>query len=114
VLPYERLEVYWLAEEFVAYVDYLMPRLRKKNRTDALQLDRAAGSIVNNICEGSADRPPKERIRFFSYSRRSVSECDTAFQRFHRNRTITDSERRITYSYADRLSAMLYNLIRGQ
>jgi four helix bundle protein len=114
VLPYERLEVYWLADEYVAFIDHILPRIRRKTPNDADQLDRAASSIPNNIAEGSADRSRADRIRFFTYSRRSSSECHNIILRAGRSRCVSEAEVRISHSYADRLSAMLYKLIRVQ
>jgi four helix bundle protein len=114
MLPYERLEVFWVAEEYVAFIDSLMPRVRLREPNDADQLDRASGSIPNNISEGCADRPRRERMRFFGYSRRSVSECHTIMRRLHRRGVITETELRISYFYCDRLSGMLYKLIQAQ
>jgi four helix bundle protein len=114
MLPHERLEVYWLAQEYVAFVDYLMPSFKRAPRNDVNQLDRAAGSIPYNIGEGCSDRTPKERIRFFCYARRSTSECHAIFTRLHRRGCVSDLHLRISYSYADRISAMLYNLIKVQ
>ena len=112
VLPYERLEVYWLAEEYVAFVDYLLARMKPSTDTD--QLKRAAGSIVFNIAEGAADRPRGDRIRIFSYARRSTSETNSILRRIARAGEASADEVRISYSYADRISAMLWNLIRAQ
>ena len=114
MLPYEKLEVYWRAQEYVAFVDYLMPSIKRAPRGDLSQLDSAAGSIPYNIGEGCSDRPPKERIRFFCYARRSTSECHAIFTRLHRRGCVSDLHLRISYSYADRISAMLYNLIKAQ
>jgi hypothetical protein len=33
MLPHERLEAYWLAEEYVAFIDDLLPRVRTGNGT---------------------------------------------------------------------------------
>lgn len=74
MLPHERLEAYWLAHEYVAFVDYLLPRIERRSRRDADQLDRSAGSIVFNFIEAAADLSPNDKARFFRYSRREVSE----------------------------------------
>ncbi len=114
MLPYEKLEVYWLADEYVAFIDYILPGIQRSAPSDGRQLDRCAGSIPYNITEGCADRPPKERARFFSYARRSTSEAHAIITRVRRRGCITEPQLRISYSYADRVSAMLYNLIQAQ
>ena len=51
MLPYERLDVYWLADEYVAFIDYLLPGIKGLAPNDANQLDRAAGPIPYNITD---------------------------------------------------------------
>jgi four helix bundle protein len=114
MLPYERLEVYWLAEEYVAFIDLVLRRLSRKHATDADQLRRAAGSITFNIAEGASDRPRGDRIRLLGYARRSVSETNSIMRRLARIEAVSPTDAGISYSYADRISAMLYNLIRSQ
>ena len=91
-----------------------MPKIRQVSPATATQTDRAAASLPNNIAEGSGDIPVKERIRFFSYARRSASECHVGVRRAGCAGGVTETEVRISYYYADRLSAMLYQLIQGQ
>jgi hypothetical protein len=55
MLPHERLEAYWLAEEYVAFIDYLLPRIKTGSRHDADQLDRSGGSLVLNFIEAASD-----------------------------------------------------------
>lgn len=114
MLPYERLAVYWLAEEYVAFLRGLIDRIRDGSEEDAEQLDQASGSLPNNISEGAAKRSRKDRIRFFGYGRSSASECHTVVRRHVKAGRLTEVEERISYSYADRISAMLYNLMRKQ
>jgi four helix bundle protein len=114
VLPYERLEVYWLAEEYAAFLKGLIAKIREVSDNEADQLERALGSMPNNISEGAAKLSRKERIRFFGYARSSASECHSVVRRHVKPTCLTEVEERISYSYADRISAMLYNLMRGQ
>ena len=112
MLPHERLEAYWLAEEYVAFIDNLLPRVRRVSRHDADQLDRSGGSLVFNLMEAAADKSPRDKSRFFRYSRREVSESYGVLWRQHRKKHISDPEMRIARYYADRLSAMLWGLIK--
>ena len=114
MLPYERLEVYWLAEEYVAFIDIVLQRLDRRFAVDADQLRRASGSIIYNIAEGAGDRSRADRVRLLTYARRSVSETHSVIRRLQRFGVVTADEVRISYSYADRISAMLWNLIRAQ
>jgi four helix bundle protein len=112
LLPYERLEVYWLAEEYVAFIDHVLRRLKRS--PDVNQLTRAAGSITFNIAEGASDRPRGDRIRMFTYARRSVGEANSIFKRLARTANVSEAEVRISYFYADRISGMLWKLIHAQ
>ena len=112
MLPHEKLEAYWLAEEYVAFIDHLMPRVRMASRSDADQLDRSGGSLVYNLIEGATDTSPGDKVRFFRYSRRELSESYGVLWRQHRKTCITDTEIRIAKYYAERLSGMLWGLIK--
>ena len=112
MLPHERLEAYWLAEEYVAFIDHLLPRIRQASRNDADQLDRAGGSLVFNLIEAAADTSPGDKARFFRYSRREVSESYGILWRQRRNKIITDSEMRAARYYTDHLSAMIWKLMK--
>ena len=112
MLPHERLDAYWLAEEYVAFLDRLLPRVRIESRHDADQLDRSGGSLVFNLIEAAANKSPGDKVRFFRYSRREISESYGVLWRHHRKTRITAAEMRIARYYADRLSAMLWGLIK--
>jgi four helix bundle protein len=112
MLPHERLEAYWLAEGYVAFIDHLLSRVKAVSRHDADQLDRSGGSLVFNLIEAAADKSPGDKVRFFRYSRREISESYGVLWRHHRRKRITHAEMRIARYYADRLSAMLWGLIK--
>ena len=112
MLPHERLESYWLAEEYVAFIDYLLPRIKRASRRDADQLDRSGGSLVFNLIEAAAEHSPGDKARFFRYCRREISESYGVCWRHHRRRRLSDAEIRTAKHYADRLSAMLWGLIK--
>ena len=87
MLPHERLEAYWLAEEYVAFIDHLLPRVQTVSRHDADQLDRSGGSLVFNLV-GSEEapfipwaglRPPLKlhvRISRMQLSLRRFAQCE--------------------------------------
>jgi len=112
MLPHEKLEAYWLAEEYVAFIDYLLPRIKKSSRNDADQVDRSGGSLVFNFIEAAAETSPGDKVRFFRYSRREISESYGILWRQNRKKCISDTELHIARSYADRLSAMIWGLIK--
>jgi four helix bundle protein len=112
MLPHERLEAFWFADEYVAFIDYLLPRIRTASQSDADQVDRCGGSILFNFIEASADKSPGDKARFFRYSRREVSESYGVLWRQHRKKCLGEAEIRIARYYADRLSGMIWGLIK--
>ena len=79
MLDHERLDVYQAAVQFLAVVHQVLGRLPRGNATIADQLHRAALSIPVNIGEGTGKRSPKDRARFYEYSRGSAMECGALF-----------------------------------
>ena len=112
MLPHEKLEAFWLAEEYVAFIDYMLPRIRLASKRDADQLDREGGSIILNLIEAAAELSPADKVRFFRYSRREVSESYGVFWRHHRKRRVSDADLRVAAYYTDRLSGMIWGLIK--
>ena len=111
MLPHERLDAFWLADEYVAFIDHLLPRIRAFSKADANQLDREAGSIILNLIEAAADTSPGDKVRYFRYSRREVNESFGVFWRHRRKQHITDAELAVARYYSDRLSGMIWGLI---
>jgi hypothetical protein len=112
MLPHEKLEAYWFADEYVAFIDYILPRIRAVSKPDADQLDRQGGSILYTLIEGSADLSPADKVRYFRYSRREVHESFGVFWRHWRKGTITDAELRIARYYTERLSVIIWGLMK--
>jgi four helix bundle protein len=112
MLPHEKLAAFWFAAEYVAFIDWLMPRIVAASKRDADQLDRNGGSILFNFIEAAAELSPGDKARFFRYARREVSESYGVFYRHHRKSNLTAAEHRIAKYYADRLSGMIWGLIK--
>lgn len=112
MLPHERLEIYWLTEEYVAFIQYMMPRIRARSRHDADQLDREAGSMLLNLIEGTAETSPPDKVRFLRYYRREVNESYGVFRKQHLSGAITHAELRIANYYADRLSGTAWRIMK--
>jgi four helix bundle protein len=112
MLPHERLEVFWLAQEYADFIEYLMPRIARASRNDADQLDREAGGILYNLVEAASEMSPGDKVRFLRYSRREVTESFGVLFRNHRRHVITDAEIRIAHYYTDRLSATLWRMVK--
>lgn len=113
MLPHEKLEVFWLAEEYVSFIDYMLRRIRKASKPDGDQLDREAGSMILNLIEAAADMSPPDKVRFFRYSRREVNESFGVFWRHHRKGRVTDAELRIARYYVERVSASIWGLMKS-
>jgi four helix bundle protein len=112
MLPHERLDVFWLADEYVAFIDYILPRIKSFSKADGNQLDREAGSLILNLIEAAAETSPGDKVRYFRYSRREVNESFGVFWRHHRKQHITDAELAVSRYYTDRLSGMIWGLMK--
>ena len=75
MLDHERLDVYQASIEFLALSHRVLGALPRGHATIADQLRRAALSVPVNIGEGTGKRTPKDRARFYAYSRGSAMEC---------------------------------------
>jgi len=72
---HHKLDVYAAALDFVVLVDPLLEDLPPGRGYLALQLRKAAASIVSNVAEGAGEFAPKEKRRFYRIARRSGTEC---------------------------------------
>jgi four helix bundle protein len=79
MLDHERLDVYQAAIQFLALAHRILAHLPRGHATIADQLQRAVLSIPVNIGEGTGKRSPKDRARFYEYSRGSAMECGALF-----------------------------------
>ena len=75
---HEKLDVYRISLEYVAYVYKLSARLKGNHRHARDQILRASQSIPLNIAEGNGRRGPADRRRFFDIARASALECAAA------------------------------------
>jgi four helix bundle protein len=72
---HERLDVYKLSLQYVAYAYQLSAHLHGKHRFAKEQLLRASQSIVLNIAEENGKSSSPDRRRFFEIARGSALEC---------------------------------------
>jgi len=76
---HEKLDVYQLELEFIAWVTPLIEEVRRKQaaRTAEVidQLDRASLSALLNTAEGNGKRQRQGRAKFFDDARGSATEC---------------------------------------
>ena len=108
--PHEKLEVYWIAQEFAAFCAHVRPRIQNFSPADAHDLDKSSGSIPNNICEAANESSPGDIARFFRYAKRENGEASGIFTR-QKGTGITEVEWRIARHYTDRIGAALTKLI---
>jgi len=75
---HEKLDVYRVSLEFVAWVYPVTHTLKGLNRHIRDQLTRSAISIPLNIAEGVGKRSPNDRKRFLEIARGSAMESAAA------------------------------------
>jgi four helix bundle protein len=75
MLDFERLDVYRLAIEFIAFAYKVVEGLPTGSADLADQLKRASTSIAFNISEGSGRICSNDRARFHGIARGSAMEC---------------------------------------
>ena len=89
---HEKLEVYKVSIEFVAWVAGLIAELKGDHRNARDQLIRSSQSIPLNIAEGNGKRSFADRRRYFEIARGSAVEsaatldvlvCTKAFEKAH-------------------------------
>jgi len=79
LFDHERLDVYRVAIEFVAWSGDLIDGPLDGCRLNAVsQLDRASTSVPLNIAEGNGKRTPRDRCRYLDTARGSAFECAAA------------------------------------
>ncbi len=74
IFDHEKLDVYQVSLDFVAYVVELVAELKGDHRNAKDQLLRSSQSIPLNIAEGNGKRSPAERRRFLEIARGSALE----------------------------------------
>jgi four helix bundle protein len=76
---HEKLDVYRLELEFLAWVTILLNEIRESGvpgrRGVVDQLDRASLSALLNTAEGNGKRQTKQRAKYFDDARGSATEC---------------------------------------
>jgi four helix bundle protein len=71
---HRQLQVYAKAIQAVALVARITMTIASLDRWLAVQIRRAAGSIVLNIAEGAGEFSREEKAKFYRYARRSALE----------------------------------------
>jgi four helix bundle protein len=93
VFHHEKLDVYRVAIEFVAWVGELLETPLAKCRLNAVdQLDRASTSIPLNVAEGNGKRTPKDRCRYLNTARGSALESAACLDVLVARKVLTSAE----------------------
>ena len=108
---HEKLDVYRLSIDYVAYSYAIATRLAGNNRHARDQWLRAAQSIPLNIAEGNGKHSLKDRSRFFDIARGSAFECAAIHDILSVCNAIVEDENRTGKSQLRRIVAMLTKLV---
>ena len=111
---HEKLEVYRIAIQFVAWSEILLEDCKGKAASAKKHLDEASSSIPNNIAEGNGKWSKKDRKKFLEVARGSALECAScldilvAKRRISTDRVIEGKEK--LRSIVNLLTKMIKNL----
>ena len=108
---HERLDVYRLAIDYVAFSYRIAKSLTGINRPARDQWLRAAQSIPLNIAEGNGKQSLKDKNRFFEIARGSALECASIHDVLRVFDAIDDETDRRGKSDLKRIVSMLTRLI---
>lgn len=90
MFDHERLDVYEVSLEFVAWVYERIDSLNGHCRHARDELIRASQSIPRNIAEGNGKRSRTDRSRFFQIARGSALECAAIIDELRIMKTFDD------------------------
>ena len=111
IFDHEKLDVYRLSIEYVAFSHAIASRLTGNNRHARDQWLRAAQSVPLNIAEGNGKHSLKDRSRFFDIARGSALECAAVHDILLVCKAIDPDENLTGKSQLRRMVAMLTRLV---
>ena len=111
IFDHERLDVYRLSIDYVAFSYRIAKTLGGMNRPARDQWLRAAQSIPLNIAEGNGKQSLKDKNRFFEIARGSALECASIHDVLAVCDAIDDESNRNGKSNLKRIVSMLTRLI---
>ncbi|MBN1879685.1 four helix bundle protein [bacterium] len=109
-LGHEKLDVYRLSIEYVAWVFEKAVNLNGVHRSARDQWLRASQSIPLNIAEGNGKTAKADRRRYFEIARGSALECAAIQDVLVVGKALADSESQTHKVELDRMAAMLSRL----
>ena len=111
-LDHEKLDVYRLAIEFIAWVGDCLENSPEIRRLPAAKhLDEASQSIANNIAEGNGKRSLADRCRFLDIARGSALECAACLDGLVARKRLTPADAAIGKQALERIVSMLWKMI---
>jgi four helix bundle protein len=111
IFDHERLDVYRLSIDYVAFSYGLAKILSGTNRHARDQWLRAAQSIPLNIAEGNGKQSLKDKNRYFEIARGSALECASIHDVLRVWDAIDDDTNQLGKSNLKRIVSMLTRLI---
>lgn len=112
-LRHKKLDVWVASIDFVKEVYLITGRFPDDEKYGLVsQLRRAAVSVPSNISEGASRHTEADRKRFFIIARSSLAEADTQIELSIRLGLINPSETETLSELANKVFAMLSNLIK--
>ena len=109
-LGHEKLDVYRLSIDYVAWVFEKAASLNGVHRSARDQWLRASQSIPLNIAEGNGKTSPADRRRYFEIARGSALECAAIQDVLVVGKTLTETESQCRKAELDRIAMMLSRL----
>ena len=113
IFDHEKLDVYRLAIDYVAFSYQIAKTLAGINRPARDQWLRAAHSIPPNIAEGNGKQSLKDKNRFFEIARGSALECASIHDVLAVCDAIDGDSNRRGKADLKRIVSMLTRLIQG-
>jgi four helix bundle protein len=109
-LDHERLDVYALTLDFLAFASGVIEAMPRGKSHLADQLTRASTSIVLNLAEGAGKYSKPDKRRFYLTARGSSTESAALLDVFLRLRLIDSEKHRTGKQMVERIVAMLIRL----
>ena len=93
MITVENLDVYKLSEELSDMIWYNFDNWNNKTQvTIGYQIIRSSDSIAANIAEGFGRYTPKDRAKFYLYSRGSFEETKTCLRKLIRRKILNKDQ----------------------
>ena len=109
---YERLDVYRVAREVYGLVLQIAARMPAEERDLKRQWLRSCNGLCSNIAEAAQEIQPAEKARIYRIARRESGEVNSCNADVFARGYMSQSEYNALSTRTNRISAMLWGLIR--